>query len=459
MRQRRDMDRPPPNDTDFFSRAQEAVPADDRGSKRLVQTAGECISAKQSRSSLPGVILGCVLLTLSALIWPAILQRILSLDWKIGNMRPVVYGLQVALVVLALASILGRRRVSYVWAGLFPTRKQFVFACVAIAASVSLTLLALEVGLRILHKPFTENWKPQEYARAQFDPEIGWTYRPNQSSWVDFVAGQPPVLVHHNEIGARVPSEGTHYDEAVPTLILVGCSYTMGFGLPYEETFAGYLESIPSFPFQVVNLGVEGYGTDQSMQILKRHFDSFDTKIVVFTYTEGQNDRNLNYDRRVLYQSARFVGTKPLFGLNRDGAPYLKKRPVLYEDLPYSRVWAYVQIAWQRWGPIPTFDLTRALVREMRDYVEARGATFVVVDWDWAYSGTEGDPSPFEGMNLNLVDTGDEAPPEWGDWNSPWRLPSDSHPSAEGTLRVAQLICKELTDLRLINQNSRVVER
>jgi len=294
-------------------------------------------------------------------------------------------------------------------------------------------------------KPFAENWEPQEYARAQFDPEIGWTYRPNQSRSVDFVAGQPPVLVHHNELGARVRSEGTHFDRTAPTLILVGCSYTMGFGLPYEETFAGYLEATPDFPFQVVNLGVEGYGTDQSMLILKRYFDSFDTKVVVFTYTEGQNDRNLNYDRRILHRGARFVGTKPLFGLNREGAVTLKKRPLRYEDLSWSRVWAYIQIAWQRWGPIPTFDLTRALVQEMKDYVEARGATFVVVDWDWAWPGTEGDPSPFEGMNLNLIDTGDEAPPGWGEWNSSWMLPNDSHPSTKGALRVARLIADRLS--------------
>jgi hypothetical protein len=415
--------------------------------------------ATTGTESLPGLILGAVLISLAALVWPGILRNFVSLDWRIGNVRPVACSLFVVLAILALASILGRRWVHHAWVRLFPTRKEFVFACVTVIASISLTLLASELGLRILHKPFTEDWEPQEYARAQFDPEIGWTYRPNQSQWVTFVTGQPPILVHHNEFGARVRSEGTHFDQTVPTLILVGCSYTMGFGLSYEETFAGYLESIPDFPFQVVNLGVEGYGTDQSMLILKRYFDSFDTKVVVFTYTEGQTDRNLNYDRRILHPSARFVGTKPLFGLNREGTLYLKKRPRLYKDLSWSRVWAYVQIAWHRWGPIPTFDLTRALVREMQDYVETRGATFIVVDWDWAYSGTEGDPSPFEGMNINLIDTGDEAPPGWNEWNSPWLLPNDSHPSAKGTLRVAQLICKELIDLGLISPNSTVVER
>jgi len=407
-------------------------------------------SSSKGTDSRAGVVVGIVLLGLAALGWAATLGNLVSLDWKAGNMRPVAYGLLVALTVLALASILGRRWVSRAWVRLFPTRKRLVFACVALAASVSLTLLALEVALRIVHKPFAESWEPQESARAQFDPEIGWTYRPNQSAWVDFVGGQPSVLVNHNEIGARVRSEGLRFDQEAPTLILVGCSYTMGFGLPYEETFAGYLESLPGFPLQVVNLGVEGYGTDQSMLILKRYFDSFNTKAVVFTYSEGQNDRNLNYDRRILYGDARFVGTKPLFGLHRDGSVYLRKKPILYEDLSYSRVWAYIQIAWQRRGPKPTFDLTRALVEEMREYAEARGATFIVVDWDWIYTDYVGAPPPFEGMDIHLIDTGDNAPPKWGKWNSKWRLPNDSHPSAVSALRVGELICQELMDLGLI---------
>jgi hypothetical protein len=404
-------------------------------------------------------ILSVVLISLAALVWPGTLGNVVSLDWKVGNVRPAAYGLQVVLLLLALASILGRRRVGYVWARLFPTHKELVFACIAVAASVALTLLALELGLRAIGKPFAEDWEPQEYARAQFDPEIGWTYRPNQSSWVNFVSGQPPVLVYHNEIGARVRSEGIHFDRTVPTLILVGCSYTFGFGLSYDETFAGYLESIPSFPLQVVNLGVEGYGTDQSMLMLKRYFDSFDTKVVVFTYMEGQNDRNLTYDRRILYPSARFVGTKPLFGVDREGTLYLKRRPMLYKDLSYGRVWAYVQTAWQRWGPIPTHDLTRALVQEMNDYVEARGATFIVVDWVFDVSETEGETSVFEGMRIHLMDTRDEAPPGWMVWNSPWMLPNDSHPSAKGTLRVAQLIRNELIDLGLISQDVGAVKR
>jgi hypothetical protein len=427
-----------------------AIPAVQRRLARFIakrSAKGNDSEAGQSTSSLPGVILGVVLLALSILLWPGFLGRIVSLDWKIGNVRPVAYGLEITLAALGLASILGRRWVSTVWARLFPTRKELVFACVALTVSICLTLLVLEAGLRIVGKPFTEDWEPQEYARAQFDPEIGWVYKPNQLSSVTFVSGQAPVPVYHNELGARVRAPGTHFDPAKPTLILVGCSYTMGFGLPYEETFPGYLESMPGFPLQVVNLGVEGYGTDQSLLMLERYFDDFNTKAVVYTYTEGQNDRNWNYDRRVLHPTGRFVGTKPLFALRRDGTLYLKKEPLRYQDLSWSRVWAYVQLAWQSWGPEPPFDLTYALVREMKDYVEARGATFIVVDWAWPESGVPDGLSAFEGTGVNLIDTDENAPPGWGKWNSEWRIPDDSHPSAKAHARVAQLIHERLKDL------------
>lgn len=403
--------------------------------------------ATQSMSSLPGVILGIVLLSLSVLTWPGILGSIVSLDWKIGNVQSVAYGLQVALAILAVISILGRRRVSFVYARLFPTRKEFLFAFIALTASVILTFLAFEIGLRILGQPFTETWEPQEHMRAQFDPELGWSYMPNQSRRVEFVPGESAVLVHHNDLGVRVRVPRTEYDQTSPTLLLIGGSFTMGFGLPYEETFGGRLESIPDFPYQVINLGVEAYGTDQSLLMLKRYFHNFNTKLVIYTFSGAHLDRNSNYDRRVILQDARFIGTKPLFGLKPDGTLYLKKKPLEYGELPYSRVLAIFQIYWYRWGPKLDFDLTHALVREMKDYVEARGATLIVVDWDWDFPGTQqGDPSPFEGMYVNLIDTGDDAPRGW----SEWRIPEDSHPNAEATSRVAQLIYEELIDLDLI---------
>ena len=82
----------------------------------------------------------------------------------------------------------------------------------------------------------------------------------------------------------------------------------------------------------------------------------------------------------------------------------------------------------------------------MNDYVESKGATFILVDWDWTYPGTRPTPSPFVGMDLNLIDTGDDPPPGWSEWKNQ----GDAHPNARAHLRVARLIYEELVRLNLI---------
>ena len=79
-------------------------------------------------------------------------------------------------------------------------------------------------------------------------------------------------------------------------MLFVGGSFTMGHGVQYEDTFVGQVEAMPQFPYQAVNLGVQGFGTDQSLLLLKRHFNKFNTIAVVYTFIEDHIVRNANYE-------------------------------------------------------------------------------------------------------------------------------------------------------------------
>jgi hypothetical protein len=233
-------------------------------------------------------------------------------------------------------------------------------------------------------------------------------------------------------------------------VLFVGDSYTFGHGLPYEEAFEGLLESMPDFPYQVVNLGVQGYGTDQALLLLKKYIKRFNTKAVVYTYIDEAIVRNANYDRRILYRYLRILGTKPLFALRRDGTVYLEKKPIRYEDYHYSRLWACFQVVWSRWGPKRGVRLTRALVEEMRDYTECNGANFILINWyERDYHRWNPPPSlppgetPFRGLNLNGIDTAVHPPPGW----STWLIPGDEHPDARAHAYVAGLVAQELKQL------------
>jgi len=390
------------------------------------------------------------------MVWPGFLEQFFSLNWKVGNMKPVAYGLQLLLVVLMIIAFLKRDLVNSYFSNKFLSRKELIFTFIGFTISLLVTLGLIELGLRILDLPYKTNWEPNEYRRAQFDSEIGWTYIPNISMRQRFVDGQPEIAISTDNNGLRVGVPGINRDKSVSTVIFIGCSMTFGYGVPYEETFVGRLGANPEFNYQVVNLGVEAYGTDQALLLLKRFFGQYNTKAVVYTFIDDHVIRNHNYDRRLLFRGARFVGTKPLFSLDRSGNLYMKKKPVRYEDLNDFRILAFLKIKWTQWGPKPPFDfdLTMTLIKEMKDFVESRGATFVLVYWNKFYSNKSNFPlSELKKVANNVVDTGANHPAGWSEWNSEWKIPGDSHPSPQAHSRVANLIFEDFKHLGLVSNN------
>jgi putative membrane protein len=160
--------------------------------------------------------------------------------------------------------MLFRRGISARLATIFPSRRQFVLALVMGTMSVMLTLGVAETACRLLDLPVRYRVPRAEDVTATFDGDLGWAYIPNRSVVSSF--GVPPRRIpsHFDDIGARVRAPGVTHDPAAPTVLLVGDSLTMGHGVVFDETFAGRLEATADLPYQVVNLGVQAFGTDQA---------------------------------------------------------------------------------------------------------------------------------------------------------------------------------------------------
>jgi hypothetical protein len=395
----------------------------------------------------PALWLFLVCLVLAILLWPPLLEQVVSLNWKICDMRPVALGSQLFMALMAIIIFFGRRQIDE-WLSLHkPSGKTLVFTLVTLSFSIIISLAAMEIGLRLFRDPLRVTWEPADHKRVQYDPILGWTYIPNQSVMQTFVKGQAPVPVHTNAQGIRVPKPDTRLDPNRPTVIFVGCSYTMGFGLPFEDTFIGQLAEYPNFPYQVVNLGVEAYGTDQAWLRLQRYMYCFNTIAVVYTFLPDHPERNLNYDRRLLFRGVRMVGTKPLFGLKRDGSVYLKRTPVRLEDYRCLRLWVIVQRAWLKWGPELSLQLSRALIDAMGQEVEAAGAAFILVYWSfWDADAVPAYPV-FDDIAFPLIDLCARHPVGWRDM----RLPNNnSHPNAEAGTYVAKRLAAKLVELGLM---------
>ena len=393
--------------------------------------------------------LSLICLVLAILFWPRLVEQIVSLDWKMGNMRPVAFSIQFVMVIAAVFLFIGRRRFDMWFTRHMPSRKKLIFILIALTISAFLCLFMMELGLRLFRDPLRVTWEPADHKRAQYDPILGWTYIPNKSVMQAFGRKKITVPVHTNKQGIRVSAPDTQLDPNQPTIIFVGGSYTMGYGLPFEDTFIGQLADYPNFPYQVVNLGVEAYGTDQALLRLRRYIKKFNTIAVVYTFLPAHVNRNHNYDRRVLFPGVKMVGTKPLFGIKRNGSVYLKKKPVRIEDHNYLRLWVHVKRAWHNHGPYPRLKLSRALIETMGKEVEKAGAVFILVYWSfWEDDAIFAYPI-FDGISYPLVDLVAQHPHGWKNM----RLPDDSHPNAQAGAYVAKRLIAKFSELGLIPAN------
>ncbi|HEV8375844.1 MAG TPA: hypothetical protein VGR38_06360 [Candidatus Polarisedimenticolia bacterium] len=400
------------------------------------------------RTSRHAALPSLFLLALAVLLWPPVLRMVFPLHWQIGNVAPFAFALSLTCGVAAGVAWTIRRRVAATLARIFPTWRSAGLAALAVLLALVAFLGVSEVGLRVFHYPFRLGWTPAEYRISRFDPLLGWSYIPDLSTVQRFGSAGRPVGITFDSMGTRVAAPGVRHDPAKPTLLFAGCSYTFGHGLPFEETFVGRLSSMPGFPYQAINLGVQGYGTDQSLLSLQQVLPRFNTKVVVYTFLLDHVKRNDNSDRRFIFPKARFPGTKPRFALGGDGTLHKVSEAHRYDEILDCHLCDLLELFWTRFGPEPSIELTRALVRKMKEYVESKGAVFVLVLWTSPHRMEEGRLAQmlFPGTKMNAVDIGAGAPPAFGQW----MIPGETHPDARAHAYAAERIAAELRKLGLI---------
>jgi hypothetical protein len=147
-----------------------------------------------------------------------------------------------------------------------------VFANVLLAAvSLAAGLAALEAGLRAFYpQPLREAYRGSDAGGpiTRRDPELGWTLKPDLA-WTTGSAPWENGLTT-NAAGFR---DGAHAQAKAPgayRVVVLGDSFVFGSGVPQEATLTRRLAAHLGPGFEIVNLGVPGYGTDQELLTLRR---------------------------------------------------------------------------------------------------------------------------------------------------------------------------------------------
>ena len=244
-----------------------------------------------------------------------------------------------------------------------------------ILAFAVVPLLLVEGVLRL---GFAERFRLPADERAlayAYDEILGWFPEPSSERTIE---GTRSFFVRHNARGFR---DAEHGAKEAPRLLVLGDSFVWGFDVEEDERFTARIgERLPGW--EVLNLGVSGYGTDQELLLLRRELAHYAPEIVLLVFAE-ENDREDNTRNRRYgpYYKPYFV--RGASGHEVRGTPVPQPLPYLARAHPWLFSSLVVRAVCQAWldarhPVVQVPDESEQLVLAVRREAEAQGARFAL---------------------------------------------------------------------------------
>ncbi len=170
-----------------------------------------------------------------------------------------------------------------------------------------------------------------------------------------------------------------------PQLWIFGCSYTHGWSLNDEDTYAWKLqERLPGY--EVVNFGVNGYGTINSLIQLREALPDAAPAVVVLAYARFHDERNtfLRFWRKRVAPAPGFGTTLyPYARLDAKGQLVHRTVPNEYTEFPLMRHSALMNYLETRWNTLEQKfsrgqEVSQKLILEMAELSRRHGARFIL---------------------------------------------------------------------------------
>jgi hypothetical protein len=265
---------------------------------------------------------------------------------------------------------------------------------VMVLVSLCIALLVSEGIVRLLgFAPWTfVDTDRNEPAIFEYDPELGWKAKPGSYRLPPYgPEGRETVLTILPSGLRRSSKKQQATGDARPKIIFVGCSFTQGWAISDDETFAWKIQK--EFPgFEVLNYGTNGYGTYQSLLLLERVLpDLSHPRIVIYGFIEHHEDRNVataGWRELLSSYSRRAHVYVPSVTVDEEGH-LVRHPPVRYQPLPLRQHSAVAALLERALAQVTARGrakqgraATQQLILEMRALSSARGADFAVVLFD-----------------------------------------------------------------------------
>jgi hypothetical protein len=185
--------------------------------------------------------------------------------------------------------------------------------------SLLFTLALLEGAARIFKLGTGLFWQP--------DSQLGWVNIPDASGW-ESCYGECQIRVTINSQGLRDREIPYEKEASTRRILMLGDSTTAAMQVELEETFVKQLESElneDTGSWEVINAGVNAYGTDNELLFYRLEGQKYDPDIV-FLNMYLANDVYNNHPTLELRYGGQ--SAKPYFTLNDAGELELQNFPV-----------------------------------------------------------------------------------------------------------------------------------
>jgi len=239
-------------------------------------------------------------------------------------------------------------------------------------------LLAAVLGETVLRVCFHERlaWEQDERNLTyRYDQELGWFPIPNSSNRF---TGSRTVSIQHNRLGFRGAEPARN---GKPGILFLGDSFVWGFDAEASERFTEKLQTRHP-EWNIYNLGVSGYGTDQEYLLLQKYFEQYQPQVVFLMFCTDNDDSDNCWNVRGGYYKPYVTldGTR----LRLNGIPVPRAERVFCGEHPRLCRWYLVRVVTRAWfrltapAPLKSPNPTGPILRDMQKYAQGKGAAFVV---------------------------------------------------------------------------------
>jgi hypothetical protein len=188
--------------------------------------------------------------------------------------------------------------------------------------SIGFTLALLEIAVRTMHLGSGGFWEPYSL--------YGWRNIPGARGW-ESCYGDCEVYIEINSKGLRDVEIAYEKPANTQRILLLGDSMTAAFQVPLEDSFGKVVEQelnaadLDSSDWQVVNGGINGFGTDNELIFFRLEGKKYQPDLVVVGMYLANDIYNNSY---ILETRLGGSGHKPYFTLDETGELVLHNYPV-----------------------------------------------------------------------------------------------------------------------------------